>query len=101
MFGPGAILPILLTELSVNHRFPSGPAVIPNGPLADVSPLENSVIVPEVVIRPIRLADPSVNQRLPSAPAVIPPLPSAVGIENSLIVLEELIRPISSTDPLY
>ena len=35
----------------MNHRFPSGPEVIDVGPLDAV--IENSVIVPEVVIRPI------------------------------------------------
>jgi hypothetical protein len=29
----GVILPILSTKDSVNHRFPSGPAVMPMGPL--------------------------------------------------------------------
>src|SRR5271157_3381020 len=63
--------PILLPVNSVNQRLPSGPAVIPTGPLLGVMPALNSVTVPPGVIRPIRSPDCSVNQRLPSGPAVI------------------------------
>src|SRR5215468_1448581 len=61
--------PIRLPLVSVNQRLPSGPAVIPKGPLLTVG-IENSVIVPVGVMRPILLLD-SVNQRLPSGLAVI------------------------------
>ena len=65
---------------SVNHRLPSGPAVIALGWLLAVRPVVNSVIVPVGVIRPIRpgLLD-SVNHRLPSGPAVIAARVAAVG----------------------
>ena len=71
------ILPILPPKLpfesacSVNHIFPSGPAVIPVGPEKGVMPAVNSVTTPSVVIRPILFAFTSVNQRFPSGPAVI------------------------------
>ena len=44
--------PDLVAVSSVNHRFPSGPAAMPSGPLPAVGS-GNSVIVPDVVIRPI------------------------------------------------
>src|SRR5438034_1309319 len=69
--------PILFAEFSVNQRLPSGPAVIPSGPLLLVG-IGNSVMVPLVVIRPILFPAGlvcSVNQRLPSGPAVMPPGP--------------------------
>ena len=56
----------------MNQRLPSGPAVIPSGPLLAVMRCVNSVMVPAGVIRPILLPVYSVNQRLPSGPAVIP-----------------------------
>jgi hypothetical protein len=62
--------PILLPLLSVNHSAPSGPAVMPYGPLLLVG-IGNSVIVPAVVIRPILLLFNSVNHSAPSGPAVI------------------------------
>src|SRR5512135_6752 len=64
--------PILLPFCSVNQRLPSGPAVIPVGPLLAVGSGPNSVMMPAGVIRPILLPFCSVNQRLPSGPAVIP-----------------------------
>src|SRR2546426_7013076 len=64
------ILPILFAFSSSNHKFPSGPAVIPAGPGGPVG-IENSVITPAVVIFPILFPPNSVNQRLPSGPAVI------------------------------
>lgn len=55
------ILPILLeTAASVNHRFPSGPAVMLMGPLSAVG-IGYSVTAPPVVILPIRLPVSSVN----------------------------------------
>ena len=60
------------TEASVNQRLPSGPVVIPAGPLLAVG-MGNSVMACVVgLIIPIWLAPDSVNQRLPSGPAVIP-----------------------------
>ena len=56
----------------MNQRLPSGPTVIPAGPLEAVG-VGNSVIAWVVgLISPILLAPNSVNQRLPSGPAVIP-----------------------------
>src|SRR5436305_1378669 len=62
------IRPIRLPRLSVNHRLPSGPAVMPLGPALPVMPALNSLTTPGGVIRPIRLADDSVNHTLPSGP---------------------------------
>jgi hypothetical protein len=55
----------------VNHKAPSGPAVIPNGRLAGVV-TGYSVITPAVLIRPILLLSVSVNHMAPSGPMVIP-----------------------------
>src|SRR5579862_7080967 len=66
------MLPILLPVNSVNHKFPSGPAVIKYGSLPPVNPFAYSVIVPETAILPIRLPLHSVNHKLPSGPATIP-----------------------------
>ena len=74
---PVVMLPILLLKepaggsVSVNHRLPSGPAVIPSGSCW-LPTRPYSVIVPLVVILPIKLLPDSVNHRLPSGPAVIP-----------------------------
>ena len=78
----------------MNHRLPSGPAVIPNGRLPAVG-TGNSVITPAGVIRPILFPMTSVNHRLPSGPTVIPlgKLP-AVGTGNSVIAPAGVIRPI-------
>ena len=54
---------------SVNHRLPSGPAVMPDG--LTKMPTLNSVTTPAGVIRPIRLPLISVNHRLPSGPTVM------------------------------
>jgi hypothetical protein len=53
----------------VNHRAPSGPAVINRGSSIPV-PVK-LVTTPAVVIRPIELFAAFVNQRAPSGPAVI------------------------------
>src|SRR5215469_11696081 len=67
----GVILPILLPSRSVNHTFPSGPAVISHGADRGVG-TANSVIWPVVgSMRPTRLPGISVNHRFPSGPAVI------------------------------
>ena len=55
----------------MNHRLPSGPAVMCDGWRSGIGRL-NSVTTPAGVIRPIRLPRYSVNHRLPSGPAVIP-----------------------------
>src|SRR5258708_34975930 len=62
--------PILLPFSSVNHRAPSGPAVIPWGVLLAVG-MMNSLTTPAVVIRPILLpAGPlMVNHTALSGPA--------------------------------
>ncbi len=86
MAPPVVMRPILLVAVSVNHRLPSGPAVMPTGPLLAVG-VGNSVILPLVVMRPIRFVAFSVNHRLPSGPAVMPKGPLlAVGVENSVMV---------------
>ena len=64
------IRPILPEPSSVNHKLPSGPAVIPQGN-ADAVGTANSVIEPPGVIRAIRSPDDSVTQRLPSEPVVM------------------------------
>src|SRR5712691_6995549 len=94
----GVSRPIRLRACWVNHRFPSGPAVISPGWLAAVG-IVNSVTVPAVVIVPIWFAAYSVNQRLVSAPgprviwlgALLP-----VGIGNSAKMAPEV-----STLPIW
>src|SRR5260370_41986918 len=73
---PHMMRPSLSPNASVNQRLPSGPVVIPHGPLLDAG-RGSSVMVPLGVMRPILLLLPSssVNQRLPSGPVVIPPGP--------------------------
>ncbi len=66
----GVMRPIWSLSDSVNHRLPSGPAVIPEGKLAAVG-MRNSVIVPAGVMRPMRFASDSVNHRFPSGAAVM------------------------------
>src|SRR5437588_477353 len=78
--------PILSPNVSVNHRLPSGPAVMKPGWLSAVG-TGNSLIVPFAVIRATLLAPPSVNHKLPSRPAVMPSGP--LGVANSFIVTPE------------
>ncbi len=66
----GVIRPIELLYSLVNHRFPSGPAVTPNG-WEMVASLK-CVTTPAGVIRPIVLFPALVNHRFPSGPAAIP-----------------------------
>src|SRR5438045_3770347 len=61
--------PILSAKISVNQRFPSGPAVIRSGRL--VNP-PNSTMLPIVSIRPIWLTPFSANHSAPSGPTVMP-----------------------------
>src|SRR5258706_11976530 len=62
--------PILLAFASVNHSAPSGPAVMPLGPLLAVG-IGNSVMPPAVVIRPILPLKYSVNHKAPSGPVAM------------------------------
>src|SRR5258708_17074531 len=79
---------------SVNHNAPSGPVVMPVGPLPAFGS-GNSVIAPAVVMRPILLAKVSVNQSAPSGPVVMyrMTLPF-VGIGNSVITPAVVLPPI-------
>jgi hypothetical protein len=70
MLVDGQIRPMLLPITSVNHKAPSGPAVIPTGWLAAVG-IEYSVTMPVVLIRPILLPPVSVNHNAPSGPDVM------------------------------
>jgi len=56
----------LRAELSVNQRFPSGPAAMKNGAWPDGT--GNSAIVPAGVIRPMPPPVWTVNQTFPSGP---------------------------------
>ena len=80
----------------MNHKLPSGPAVIPFGDVKGVG-MANSVMAPDGVIRPILLPVNSVNHNALSGPLVIPKgtLP-AVGTGYSLSVIgsEVVSRPI-------
>ncbi len=79
----GVIRPILFASASVNHTFPSGPAVIPV--VLVTLDKGNSVTNPAGVIRPILLACDSLNHRFPSAPAAMSAAPALpVGIGNSV-----------------
>src|SRR6516165_10680873 len=97
--------PIWPAVFSVNHRLPSGPAVIPKGPLLAVG-MGNSVMVPLVVMRPIWPMFWSVNHRWPSGPAVIPTgplfcvlLPCPELTLNSVMVPLVVMRPIWPVSP--
>ena len=84
---PGVSRPTLggLAPNSVNHRFPSGPAVISPGALGTVG-IWYSVMAPSVVMRPILCPFSSVNQIAPSEPTVIPAgWLLGVGTTNSVI----------------
>src|SRR6516164_8939722 len=61
--------PTLNEPSLVNHRLPSGPTVIPKGPLPVPKPLRR---LPLVVICPTRPSSCIVNQRLPLGPVVMP-----------------------------
>jgi hypothetical protein len=103
----GVIRPMMATKLlfptpleAVNHRLPSGPAVMPEGAELPVGRV-NSVRVPAGVIRPMAptelfpLVPEPVNHRLPSGPTVMPEdeeLP--VGRVNSVRVPAGVICPM-------
>src|SRR2546422_9944825 len=81
---------------TVNHKLPSGPAVISTGP----PPLgtEYSVIIPVVVILPILSVPYSANHRLPSGPVVIPfMLVPLVGSGYAVTAPAVVILPILSS----
>src|SRR6266567_4298085 len=84
--------PILFPWDSVNHRLPSGPVVMPKGPLRATG---NSVTRPAVVMRPILSTLNSVNQRLPSGPTVMPSgRLLGVGMRNSVTLPLVVRRPM-------
>jgi hypothetical protein len=83
--------PIESVARLVNHKAPSGPAVIPKGELIDGS--ERSVTTPDVVIRPMELAE-LVNQMAPSGPAVIPKGALMPFPQNLLVTPAVVIRPM-------
>ena len=86
--------PIAFAWLRVNHRAPSGPAVIAAGkpPAAGRG---NSVISPLPVMRPIRSVFISVNHTAPSGPAVMPKGPlSGVGTGKDSASRRAVMRPI-------
>src|SRR5258707_466160 len=90
---------------SVNHRLPSGPVVMAKGKLgAGGTKIENSVIIPLVVMRPILLPKYSVNHSAPSGPCVMPVTPAGfccqVGNANSVIVPEVVRRTILLPTPV-
>src|SRR2546427_2874200 len=80
---------------SVNQRFPSGPVVIPLGPLPGVGIANSASIAPAGLIWPIWLPTSSVNQRLPSGPAAMlaGALPAVV-TAKSIKAPSTVIRPI-------
>src|SRR5688572_8539447 len=80
----------------VNHRAPSGPAVMPNGYL--VLGVANEVIAPAVVMRPIepRRGLLLVNHRAPSGPAVISSGLMMLGCVKMVTAPAVVIRPIES-----
>src|SRR5437762_2990517 len=89
------IRPILPLELySVNHRFPSGPAAMPEGKLEGVG-TGYSVTTPPVVIRPMLLPANSVNHRLPSGPAVMStgPPPAGYSVMAPSVVIRPMLLP--------
>jgi len=87
-----SIFPILFVPDSVNHRLPSGPAVMSRGSLP--SGRGNSpIMLPDVSISPILFVSKySVNHRLPLGPAVIPPARLEIG--NSETTPEVVTRPM-------
>ena len=67
----GVMRPIAPTADSVNHRFPSGPASMEEGPASDEGS-GNGVTSPARVMRPITPAVHGVNQKAPSDPRQSP-----------------------------
>jgi hypothetical protein len=72
VIAPDVVIRPIAPLRSVNHRAPSGPAVMASAPPLG-SGTGNAVITPAVVMRPILLLVPSkVNHRAPSGPATMP-----------------------------
>src|SRR5271154_3700273 len=68
-----SIRPTIPVAFSANHSAPSGPTVIPSGPLLAVGVGNSPTSCPVVgSSSPILLAPNSVNQRLPSGPVTMP-----------------------------
>jgi hypothetical protein len=86
--------PILLPLNSVNHKFPSGPAVMPVSALVGVMTGKSVIVFGLFVrMRPTRFAVCSVNHMLPSDPAAMPDGPlGLVGKAKSVIVPVGVIR---------
>lgn len=94
--------PMLFPKDKMNHRLPSGPAVMPKGPLL-TGAMWNSSKLPAVVIRPMLPTMDSANHRLPSGPVVIPSgRLLCVGIGNSvrlpLVVMLPILFPSRSVN---
>src|SRR5687767_13507675 len=90
----GVIRPTRFRLLSVNHRLPSGPAVISYGRLPAASGY--SVITPAGVMEAILPASASATQMLPSGPVVMPAAPSSPSsdiVPSGVIVKTEPATP--------
>jgi hypothetical protein len=91
------IRPIQLTSplaegWTVNHRLPSGPAVMSTGTPLD--PRGCQLNVPLAVTRPMPSPSPPVNQRAPSGPAAMPRGPKRDGTMNRRTAPAPSSRPI-------
>jgi hypothetical protein len=62
----GVMRPILPRLNSVNHRLPSGPAVIPSRDAPTLMPAENKVTTPVGVMRPTELVMAEGPSQVPS-----------------------------------
>ena len=80
----------------MNHRFPSGPAVISRRLFPETE--NSSVTVSAVVTRPILSSVPSANQSAPSGPVVMPrgSLPPPIAADSVITNVVRLMRPIRS-----
>src|ERR1019366_621650 len=87
--------PMRLPECSVNQRLPSGPEVIPAGPLLEWGNLTYAIFASGAT-RPIRLPAVSVNQTAPSGPAVIRSANPPGSILKRLVAPYGVTRPIPS-----
>jgi len=78
--------PILLSAFSVNQRVPSGPAVIPEGPLPEVG-RTNSVMLPVgLVLVPVGGIPHPITKRLPT-------IATTRGIKTLLLALVTVFTP--------
>ena len=82
--------------LWVNHRFPSGPAVMSRRLLPETG--NSFVTIRAVVTRPILSSVPSANQRAPSGPEVMPcgSAPPPMAADSAMANVVSLMRPIRS-----